>query len=283
VLDATSELRGDLIEDAVEALFEEHGILYIRTGSHNQAEIAARFEVTVQPAPDFVVYDQADSPRAILECKGANDGGTARDKALRFDRLHVESRRLGIPLVAVLGGLGWTRVNDTLGPVVRDCDGRVFSVSNLDEMLTVAPFSSLSRLEAGQALSAPRFSRSLPRRGAGPQARPVAAAATRQSLRRTGLRPLGPPHPAVGVMPEGPGVAAELVGKPGQARWFLHAQSVRGTTESRENPVETRTSQCARPPGAGPPRRRRAARYTGLPLRARPIASAAPAASLISL
>lgn len=144
LLDATSELRGDLIEDAVEALFLTHGVPFIRTGSHNQAEIAARFEVTVQPSPDFVVYDGSDTLRAMLECKGANDGGTARDKALRFERLHAESVRLGgIPLIAVLGGLGWTRVNDTLGPVVRDCDGRVFSVGNVPELLTVTPFPSL--------------------------------------------------------------------------------------------------------------------------------------------
>jgi hypothetical protein len=144
LLNATSTQRGDIIEDAVQALFDEHGVFYIRTGSHNQADIAARFEVNVIPAPDFVVYDQSDNLRALLECKGANDGGTARDKALRFKRLHDESVRLGgIPLVAVLAGLGWTRVNDTLGPVIRDCDGRVFSVSNLEEMLSVAPFPSL--------------------------------------------------------------------------------------------------------------------------------------------
>lgn len=71
-------------------------------------------------APDFVVYDQNDGLRAMLECKGANDGGTARDKALRFAKLREESVRLnGTPLFVVLGGLGWTRVNDTLGPVVR--------------------------------------------------------------------------------------------------------------------------------------------------------------------
>lgn len=33
--------------------------------------------------------------------------------------------------------------NDTLGPVERDCDGRVSSVSNLTEMLIVAPFPTL--------------------------------------------------------------------------------------------------------------------------------------------
>ncbi|MGH3301322.1 MAG: hypothetical protein ACRDOK_06440 [Streptosporangiaceae bacterium] len=144
VLDSTSEVRGNLIEDAVEALFEENGILYIRSGAHNQAEIAKHFEVSVLPTPDFVVYDSLGALRAMLECKGANDGGTARDKALRFERLRDESMRLGgIPLFAVLGGLGWTRVNDTLGPVVRDCDGRVFSVGNLPEMLTVSPFPAL--------------------------------------------------------------------------------------------------------------------------------------------
>ena len=149
LLDATSELRGNIIEDAVEALFADNNIPFVRTGSHNQAEISVRFQVTVQPAPDFVVYDDSGSLRALLECKGANDGGTARDKALRFTRLHSEATRLGgVPLLAVLSGLGWTRVNDTLGPVIRDCDGRVFSLSNLGEMMSVAPFSTLRGVRA---------------------------------------------------------------------------------------------------------------------------------------
>ncbi len=96
------------------------------------------------PAPDFVVFDDSDALRAMLECKGTNNGGTARDKALRFERLRDESVRLGgIPLLAVLGGIGWARVNDTLGPVVRDTDGRVFTLATLPEMLTVTPFPSL--------------------------------------------------------------------------------------------------------------------------------------------
>lgn len=147
VLDATSTKRGDLIEDAVEALFRDNGVPYLRTGSHNQGEIAARFQVKVAPAPDFVVFDDSDTLRGILECKGANDGGTAREKALRFDKLRAESVRLGgVPLIAVVGGMGWTRVNDTLGPVVRDTDGRVFTVATLSEMLQVAPFPSLCGL-----------------------------------------------------------------------------------------------------------------------------------------
>jgi hypothetical protein len=144
VLDATSTQRGDLIEDAVENLFQQHRIPFIRTGSNNQAEIATRFEVRVIPAPDFVVFDASGSLKAMLECKGTNNGGTARDKALRFERLRDESIRLGgIPLIAVLGGMGWARVNDALGPVVRDTEGRVFALSTLPSMLEVAPFPSL--------------------------------------------------------------------------------------------------------------------------------------------
>lgn len=143
VLDATSTERGNIIEEAVEALFTEHGVQFIRTGAHNQADIEAQFGIVVAPAPDFVVYDDSGL-RAIMECKGANDGGTARDKALRFERLREEAKRLGgIPLIAVLGGLGWQRVNDTLGPVVRDTDGRVFTLANLPTLLDVAPFPSL--------------------------------------------------------------------------------------------------------------------------------------------
>lgn len=147
VLDATSEKRGNLIEDAVEDLFSRSGVPYVRTGGHNQGEIEARFGVRVAPAPDFVVFDENDTLRAMLECKGANDGGTARDKALRFAVLKQESVRLGgVPLLAVLGGIGWARVNDTLGPVLRDTDGRVFTLANLEEMMTVAPFQALRGL-----------------------------------------------------------------------------------------------------------------------------------------
>jgi hypothetical protein len=144
VLDATSTKRGNLIEEAVEALFRDKGVQYVRTGSHNQGDIANQFEVRVTPAPDFVVFDNSGTLRALLECKGTNDGGTARDKALRFSRLRRESNRLGgIPLIAVLGGIGWARVNDAVGPVVRDTDGRVFTLSTLSAMLEVAPFPSL--------------------------------------------------------------------------------------------------------------------------------------------
>lgn len=147
VTNATSGKKGDLLEDAVETLFKAAKVPYLRTGSHNQGDIATRFGVTVTPAPDFVVFDASDTLRAMLECKATNDGGTARDKATRFRLLQNEGVRLGgVPVVAVLGGTGWARVNDTLGPVLQYTDGRVFTLETLDEMLTVTPFPQLQGL-----------------------------------------------------------------------------------------------------------------------------------------
>ena len=144
LLDATSKKRGDILEDAVQDLFNANGVLYLRTGISSQKEIETRFGLTVRPAPDFVVFSSNNTLQAILECKAANDGGTARDKAARFRALRQEGARLGgVPLFAVLGGLGWTRTSDALGPVIRDTDGRVFSIANLAEMLTTQPFPGI--------------------------------------------------------------------------------------------------------------------------------------------
>jgi hypothetical protein len=144
LLDATSSGRGDILETPFEDILQSERIPYIRTGAHNQAEVRARFGLSVRPAPDFVIFEGQRTLRAMVECKQANDGGTARDKAARFTSLAAESRRLGgVPLFAILDGLGWQRVRDALGPVVRDTDGRVFSLANLAEILEIQPFSRL--------------------------------------------------------------------------------------------------------------------------------------------
>ena len=106
--------------------------------------IARKFSLTLKPAPDFVIHDPDGMLRAILECKQVNDGGTARDKAARFAALRGEAMRLGgVPVFAVLAGLGWTRTMDALGPVIRDTDGRVFTAANLQLMIATDPFPSL--------------------------------------------------------------------------------------------------------------------------------------------
>lgn len=145
LLDATGTSRGDVLEDPVEALFRENSIPYIRTGSQNQQAFEREFGLSVRPAPDFVIHSaRPRTLRAILECKAASDGGTARDKASRFRSLRQEAGRLGgIPVFAVLGGVGWRRARDALGPVVRDTDGRTFTPATLAEMLRVDPFPDL--------------------------------------------------------------------------------------------------------------------------------------------
>ncbi|SBN95770.1 Hypothetical protein PFR_JS12-1_1388 [Propionibacterium freudenreichii] len=141
---ATSGKKGDVLEHAVSSLLSGAGVPFLQVNQSDQSEIVRRFGVTVTPAPDFVIHDEHDQLRAMIECKSINDGGTARDKASRFTKLRVESQRLGGPaVIAVLDGLGWTRVTDALGPVIRDTDGRVFTTETLPALLEIHPVSGL--------------------------------------------------------------------------------------------------------------------------------------------
>ncbi|MGQ0618193.1 MAG: hypothetical protein ACT4PW_14600 [Acidimicrobiia bacterium] len=136
---------GKVLEDAVGALLDSGGIDYVRTGSSrkDKQQVAERFGLTLNLVPDFVIHKRG-ALRAFLECKSINDGGTARDKASRFQNYRREAeRRGGIPVIAVLNGKGWERAGDALGPVVRDCDGRVFTPATLNELLAVDPFPQL--------------------------------------------------------------------------------------------------------------------------------------------
>lgn len=146
--DAGGSLKGELLEDATEELFARHGVPFVRTTPGTQATAGARFGIQVRPAPDFIVHD-GQNARGLLECKSAGDGGTARDKAGRFHGLRTEANRIGgIAVMAVLDGLGWERLNDALGPVLRDCGGLVFSAANLSDMLALEPVSSLIGLDS---------------------------------------------------------------------------------------------------------------------------------------
>jgi hypothetical protein len=142
---STSRKRGNILEDEVERILAEAQIPFLRTGHTEQGEIIKRFNLSVRPAPDFVIYDSHGSLRGMVECKAISDGGTARDKAPRWTLLRAEADRLGGPPVfAVLGGLGWTRTKDALGPVIRECDGRVFTLVTLRDMLTVDPLPAIA-------------------------------------------------------------------------------------------------------------------------------------------
>lgn len=141
--DAGGRWKGDILEEATEDLFAQNRVPFVRSVQGTQASIGQQFGVTVRPAPDFIVHD-GNTPRAFLECKSAGDGGTARDKAARFVSLRNEANRLGgVAVIAVLDGLGWRRLPDALGPVVRDTGGLVFSAANITDLLGVEPVASL--------------------------------------------------------------------------------------------------------------------------------------------
>jgi hypothetical protein len=143
--DSTSGLVGGGLETPVRQLLSDAHVPFVRTStsSEDKKEVARKFGITLALVPDYVIHD-GTALRAFLECKLINDGGTARDKAARFKNYAAEGRRLGgIPVLAVLDGGGWRRTGDALGPVIEACEGRVFSLSNVHEMLDVAPLSLL--------------------------------------------------------------------------------------------------------------------------------------------
>lgn len=67
----------------------------------------------------------------------AEDGGTARDKASRIERLSRAAYDRGATLVSVVDGLGFFRINDVLAPILGNSKGLVFCYSDLEEMLEV--------------------------------------------------------------------------------------------------------------------------------------------------
>jgi hypothetical protein len=69
----------------------------------------------------------------------------------RFFNLREEGARLGgVPVLAVIDGLGWQRTGDALGSVVHHTDGRVFTLATLGDMIKTQPFPKLVRDRATQ-------------------------------------------------------------------------------------------------------------------------------------
>ncbi|MGH9890738.1 MAG: hypothetical protein ACREA0_01885 [bacterium] len=129
VRDALSEAKGNILEDAVSELFRSARIPF-------EAIHDNRLEGFTQ-APDFVLPNR-QHPTVVIEAKLTEDGGTARDKASRIERIYhgIGSRR--IALVAVIDEKGFRRINDVLAPILRHTRGRTFFSGNLSEILAVS-------------------------------------------------------------------------------------------------------------------------------------------------
>jgi hypothetical protein len=141
--------RGNLIEEPVEELFCEAGIPAIRTGAHNQAEIAERLGVNVRPAPDFVdvrpAYRGAESNSVMQAGRVTEALHATRPRATEgFGPKHSGSAEY--PSLQYLRASGGSARRTPWGPVVRDTDGRVFTLATLSEMLNTEPFPGLRGL-----------------------------------------------------------------------------------------------------------------------------------------
>jgi hypothetical protein len=128
-VDALSGRKADLLEKPIQSLLEAHGISHYRS---KPIDKIPGFE----QAPDFLIPGQ-DSPRVVIEAKLAEDGGTARDKAARIERLARITDRVGATLIAVVDGKGFFRINDVLAPILRATRGATFTLSTLPEMITL--------------------------------------------------------------------------------------------------------------------------------------------------
>ena len=132
---AYSEKTGSLIEDAVADILGENGIAYDR----NPEELVRK---GVFPSkPDFVLPN-VEHPKVTIEAKGANDGGTARDKAARIANVAAAAEAAGLTPLAVIDGIGWVR-RDALVQTLQATHGLTFSLSNLEALVSVPEIVAL--------------------------------------------------------------------------------------------------------------------------------------------
>lgn len=135
VRSAYSEKKGRLIEDAVADLLTEAKIAF------DQSPEKLVREGLLPSKPDFVLPN-VDDPKVTLEAKGADDGGTARDKAARIVAVATAAEAQGWTPMAVIDGNGWKR-RDALVQTLEATHGLTFSLANLDLILQVPEVAAL--------------------------------------------------------------------------------------------------------------------------------------------
>lgn len=131
--DSVSSKVGDIIDDAVEAVLRARGIPYYKTRHRERID-------GFDQAPDFLIPSR-EGAEAIIEDKLTEDDGTARDKVARILRLReVEGRRARAgeqarTVIAVIDGRGFRERVGDLNYMLGACDGHVYTVAMLDELV----------------------------------------------------------------------------------------------------------------------------------------------------
>jgi hypothetical protein len=121
--DSVSELVGDVIEAAVEAVLADAKIGYRKT---RRAEAVDGFD----QAPDFIISSEFN-PQAVIEAKLAEDDGTVRDKVTRVQHLETLSMQRRQPheeprfeVIACIAGRGFKQRREDMKKLLLATRGK---------------------------------------------------------------------------------------------------------------------------------------------------------------
>jgi hypothetical protein len=132
--DSVSELVGDVVEAAVEAVLANGQISYRKT---RRAERVEGFD----QAPDFIVPSEFN-PKVVIEAKLTEDDGTARDKVTRVQHLGTLSMRGKLPheephfeVLACIAGRGFKVRREDMKKLLIATRGKVFTLETITRMV----------------------------------------------------------------------------------------------------------------------------------------------------
>ncbi|OGA43643.1 MAG: hypothetical protein A3G24_28695 [Betaproteobacteria bacterium RIFCSPLOWO2_12_FULL_62_13] len=132
--DSVSELVGDVVEAAIEAVLSQAGISFRKT---KRAERVAGFD----QAPDFIVPDEFNA-HVVIEAKLTEDDGTARDKVTRVQHLaslSMQGRQSHeaprFEVIACIAGRGFKVRREDMKKLLLATRGKVFTLANLDRLI----------------------------------------------------------------------------------------------------------------------------------------------------
>lgn len=134
-MDASSSIKGDILEEAIVGLLQSNRIPFHRTRPRERIE-------GWKQAPDFLLPSRK-GPAVVIEAKLAEDGGTARDKAARIERLCREALAKRVFPIAVIDGKGFYRINDVTAPILRNTRGETYTLKTLARLIEIPAVSAL--------------------------------------------------------------------------------------------------------------------------------------------
>lgn len=133
--DSVSELVGDVLETAIEAVLFNAGISFRKT---KRAERVTGFD----QAPDFIIPDEFN-PQIVIEAKVTEDDGTARDKVTRVQHLgelSMQGLRPDEPprfeVIACIAGRGFKVRREDMKKLLLSTRGKVFTLASISMLIS---------------------------------------------------------------------------------------------------------------------------------------------------